>query len=221
MLTHPTLDLLHQLGLNGMAKAFGEIEASAEATTLTHPEWLGLLLDQEVSYRRDRRLLARLRYARLRGFTMPQGRLERLQIMLTDDELAVIDDWRFERRMPSRAAAIRELLKRGLGAEGFALANRDVKSKDFAVVPAKQKIKPGNGSCACSDERPLLNVRHDERTDRAVIAVPDADMAIVILTGLYLLSVEQVTGREVKPAGNCLHQLIAGDGKAIHIAAAG
>ena len=66
MLTHPTLDLLHQLGLNGMAKAFGEIEASAEATTLTHPEWLALLLDQEVSYRRDRRLLARLRYARLR-----------------------------------------------------------------------------------------------------------------------------------------------------------
>src|SRR5580693_7629300 len=49
-----------------MAKAFGEIEASAETTTLTHPEWLGLLLDQEVSYRRDRRLLARLRYARLR-----------------------------------------------------------------------------------------------------------------------------------------------------------
>ena len=66
MLAHPTLDLLHQLGLNGMAKAFGEIEASAEATTLTHPEWLALLLDQEVSYRRDRRLLARLRYARLR-----------------------------------------------------------------------------------------------------------------------------------------------------------
>src|SRR6202140_1139509 len=49
-----------------MAKAFGEIEASAETTTLTHPEWLGLLLDQQVSYRRDRRLLARLRYARLR-----------------------------------------------------------------------------------------------------------------------------------------------------------
>src|SRR5436309_15867912 len=66
LLTHPTLDLLHQLGLNGMAKAFGEIEASGEAMTLTHPEWLALLLDQEASYRRDRRLLARLRYARLR-----------------------------------------------------------------------------------------------------------------------------------------------------------
>src|SRR5207245_2459681 len=66
LLTHPTLDLLHQLGLNGMAKAFAEIEASAEATTLTHPEWLALLLDREVSYRRDKRLLARLRYAKLR-----------------------------------------------------------------------------------------------------------------------------------------------------------
>ena len=66
MLPHPTLDLLHQLGLNGMAKAFGEIEATGEAATLTHPEWLALLLDQEASYRRDRRLRFRLRYARLR-----------------------------------------------------------------------------------------------------------------------------------------------------------
>jgi DNA replication protein DnaC len=66
VLTHPTLELMHELGLNGMAKAFGEIEASGEAAALTHPEWLGLLLDREVTYRRDRRLLARLRYARLR-----------------------------------------------------------------------------------------------------------------------------------------------------------
>jgi DNA replication protein DnaC len=56
LLTHPTLDLLRQLGLAGMAKAFGEIEASGEAATLTHPEWLALLLDQEASHRRDRRL---------------------------------------------------------------------------------------------------------------------------------------------------------------------
>jgi DNA replication protein DnaC len=66
LLTHPTLDLLHQLGLNGMAKAFSEIEASSEAATLSHPEWLGLLLDREATWRRDRRLTARLRYARLR-----------------------------------------------------------------------------------------------------------------------------------------------------------
>jgi len=77
---------------------------------------------------------------------MTLGRVERLQIMLTDGELAVIDDWRFERRMPSRAAAIRELLKRGLAAEGFLLAERGVKSKSFGVVSEKRKSKPVDGS---------------------------------------------------------------------------
>lgn len=43
-----------------------------------------------------------------------QSRGERLQIMLTEDEFALLDDWRFAHRMPSRAAAVRELLKRGL-----------------------------------------------------------------------------------------------------------
>ena len=66
VLTHPTLDRLHQLGLAGMANAFAEIEAAADATQLTHAEWLGLLLDREVSHRRNRRLVARLRYTRLR-----------------------------------------------------------------------------------------------------------------------------------------------------------
>jgi hypothetical protein len=68
-------------------------------------------------------------------------RAERLQIMLTPDELAVLDDWRFSRRMPSRAAAIRELLRRGLASEGFDLANAQTQSKDFGVV-AKSKRKP-------------------------------------------------------------------------------
>ena len=38
---------------------------------------------------------------------------ERLQIVLTPEELEMLDDWRFTHRMPSRAAAIRELIKRG------------------------------------------------------------------------------------------------------------
>ena len=66
MLTHPTIDQLHQLGLAGMAKAFADIEADADAARLTHPEWLGLLLEREITHRRDKRLVARLRYARLR-----------------------------------------------------------------------------------------------------------------------------------------------------------
>ena len=71
---------------------------------------------------------------------MALSRVARLQIMLTEDELAALDDWRFVRRMPSRAAAIREILKRGLAAEGFALADKGVKSKDFGIL-AKQKAK--------------------------------------------------------------------------------
>ena len=59
---------------------------------------------------------------------------ERLQIMLTPEELRALDDWRFKKRMPSRAAAIRELLKRGLEAEGFQRAGDGVKSQDFGVI---------------------------------------------------------------------------------------
>jgi DNA replication protein DnaC len=66
LLTHPILDQLTQLGLAGMAQAFAELEASGEGPTLTHTDWLGLLLDREVTLRRDKRLAARLRYARLR-----------------------------------------------------------------------------------------------------------------------------------------------------------
>jgi len=71
------------------------------------------------------------------------------------------------------------------------------------------------------DERPLLNVRHDERTDRAVIALSDAHMAMMIPTRLDLITREQVSRWNIKPARNSLHQLIAGDGKTIYIAAAG
>jgi hypothetical protein len=71
---------------------------------------------------------------------MALGRGQRLQIMLTGDELDAVDNWRFGRRMPSRAAAIRELLRRGLAADGFALADKSVKSKDFGLL-TKQKGK--------------------------------------------------------------------------------
>jgi hypothetical protein len=59
---------------------------------------------------------------------------ERLQIMLTKDELEALDSWRFGKRMPSRASAVRELLKRGLAAEGFDLVMRGSKSEDFGVT---------------------------------------------------------------------------------------
>jgi metal-responsive CopG/Arc/MetJ family transcriptional regulator len=62
------------------------------------------------------------------------SRETRLQIMLDEDELAAIDDWRFKRRMPSRAAAIRELLRRGLQAELGKDTDRSRRSEDFGVI---------------------------------------------------------------------------------------
>ncbi|WP_395645778.1 hypothetical protein [Terricaulis sp.] len=69
---------------------------------------------------------------------------ERLQIMLTPEELAALDDWRFKKRMPSRAAAVRELLKRGLAAEGFDVAQIGKKSQAFGVTDsaAEGQLKP-------------------------------------------------------------------------------
>jgi hypothetical protein len=69
--------------------------------------------------------------------------------MLTPEELETLDSWRFQRRMPSRAAAVRELLKRGLTAEGFGSAEGGSKSQDFGVTgdssPAPRR-KDGDGT---------------------------------------------------------------------------
>lgn len=62
------------------------------------------------------------------------SRETRLQIMLGQDELAAIDDWRFKQRMPSRAAAIRELLRVGLGIKANGGADPLMRSQDFGVV---------------------------------------------------------------------------------------
>ena len=62
---------------------------------------------------------------------------ERLQIMLNAEELEAVENWRFERRMPSRAAAVRELLRRGLTADGFLTAGMGSRSQDFGVVERK------------------------------------------------------------------------------------
>ena len=55
MLTHPTLDLLHKLGLYGLAKGFQSLEGQSESAALPHAEWFGLLLDFEVTLRRQKR----------------------------------------------------------------------------------------------------------------------------------------------------------------------
>ena len=74
-------------------------------------------------------------------------RPERLQIMLSAEELTALENFRFDKRMPSRAAAVRELLRRGLASEGFLLADPHSKSRDFSVVGRKR----GNGKNAAGE----------------------------------------------------------------------
>ncbi len=66
MLIYPTLDQLRALKLDGMAQAFAELEAQEETRSLSHAEWLALLLDREAANRNTRRFQARMRAARLR-----------------------------------------------------------------------------------------------------------------------------------------------------------
>jgi hypothetical protein len=91
-------------------------------------------------------------------------RAERLQIMLTGEELRALDDWRFNKRMPSRAAAVRELLKRGLQAEGFEVAEPGKKSQDFAMTPMEDG--PPNGVSASTEKQSTARaakLRRDQR----------------------------------------------------------
>jgi hypothetical protein len=62
----------------------------------------------------------------------------RLQIMLDGAEVAALEDWRFKMRMPSRASAVREIIRRGLTAEGFELPGVGKKSADYGVLESPE-----------------------------------------------------------------------------------
>jgi hypothetical protein len=75
-------------------------------------------------------------------------REERLQIMLSPAELEAVDNFRFEHRMPSRAAAVRELLRHGIAAVGAVVENAGVKSRDYGVLKAPKGVGAGRSSSA-------------------------------------------------------------------------
>jgi hypothetical protein len=64
------------------------------------------------------------------------SRETRLQIMLDENELKTVDDWRFKQRMPSRASAIRELLKLGLRVATNGAADPFIRSQEFGLLRA-------------------------------------------------------------------------------------
>jgi hypothetical protein len=69
------------------------------------------------------------------------GRGERLQIMLSPEELAALDDFRFKHRMPSRAAAVRELLRLGLAGAGLTIENKDIRSSEYGVLRQPKNLE--------------------------------------------------------------------------------
>lgn len=66
MLTHPTLEHLHELRLAGMARALQDQIETQSADELSFLERLGLLVDRERTSRESRRLKTRLTRAMLR-----------------------------------------------------------------------------------------------------------------------------------------------------------
>ena len=67
MLTHPTLDKLHNLKLTGMYQALIEQMTMPDIDALGFEERLGLLVDREMTERDQRRLNTRLQRAKLRS----------------------------------------------------------------------------------------------------------------------------------------------------------
>jgi DNA replication protein DnaC len=66
MLIHPLAERLRAVGMAAMADAFLEMQSNTDAASLAREDWLGLLLDREVTARDSKRLARRLSQARLR-----------------------------------------------------------------------------------------------------------------------------------------------------------
>ena len=139
MLKHRTLDQLHALGLHGMAKAFVEIGAGGEAEGLGHHEWLGLLLDREASWRRDKRLAARLRIAaglvaerRRQPALAHAGRADERQIVVGLDPFS-LGELLEQRAVETTRAAIIDVLD--------GLRTGSISPARACAEPASNKIK--------------------------------------------------------------------------------
>jgi len=149
MLTHPTLDQLRALKLDGMVQAFIELEAQEEARNLAHAcrwiaehrgllitgpcgvgkSWLSCALAQKacrdgytVHYARVPRLFADLDLAH------GDGRFARLFRLLVKVDLLVLDDWGPDRLSASQRRDLMEIVedRHGRGSTLITTASRDL-----------------------------------------------------------------------------------------------
>ncbi|MDP3674734.1 MAG: IS21-like element helper ATPase IstB [Novosphingobium sp.] len=152
MLKHPTLDLLGQLGLAGMAKAFADLASNDDASSLGHAEWLALLLDHEATYRNDRRLSLRLRQARLRHHAVPED-----------------VDYRAQRGLDRR---LFDTLLRGEW-----IANHENLAIIGSTGIGKSWLACAIGHKACRDNRSVLYTRLPRLIDELAVAKGDGRIA--------------------------------------------
>jgi DNA replication protein DnaC len=152
MLNHPTLDQFNALGLHGMAKAFSELIADPEAAGLQHGEWLAMLLDRETVHRQDKRMAARLRYAKLRHQAVPED-----------------IDYRAVRGLDRQL--VQELLKGSWidGHENLIISGPTGVGKSWLSCALAHK--------ACRDNRSVLYVRAPKLFDELALAHGDGTFA--------------------------------------------
>lgn len=70
----------------------------------------------------------------------PRGKSEHLQILLSPEEVAALDQFRLQNQLPSRLSAVHALLKRGLGLDQ-PKRNVGLRAKDFAVTRPMTKVR--------------------------------------------------------------------------------
>jgi len=152
LLTHPTFDQLNAMGFFGMAKAFNDMMVSTEADGLGHAEWLALLLDREASLRHDKRLSARLRYAKLRHSAAPED-----------------IDYRADRGLDRRQIA--ELLT------GKWIDNHENLILEGPTGVGKSWLACAIGHKVCRDNHSVLYVRAPKLFDELALAHGDGSFA--------------------------------------------
>lgn len=137
MLTHPMLDQLTQLGLSGMAQAFAELEASGESTTLTHADWLGLLVDREVTHRRDKRSVLYHRVPKLfadLALARGDGRHARIMRSLNGAQLLILDDWGLDPLDGGARRDLYEILEERYGRRSTILTSQVLVDKWHEII---------------------------------------------------------------------------------------
>ena len=90
-------------------------------------------------------------------------RADRLQLMLTHDEIQLVDQWRFDHRMPSRSAAVRALMRLGFDTSRAKTDTGDiplgVASADVGILSADRKVDRAIG--LAGRQRPILIAGND------------------------------------------------------------